>query len=236
MVGEDGVEMDQQFASRCHQGHFGGLAGFLEPLVEGLQFRVMAAGRQRCHVKHPPHAGASAADEALSLPFAAVTVVRREACQGGDLGPRHFAQLGQCRQQLAAGLRADACDGLHDGVHLIEGGIRGDHFIHGGLQSRHLCLDAFEELLALGVHQGELAAHRRRVVAGGRFQGQQVVAPVKQVLETQPLAFARQGRFRAYTPAKKRQQGRVKGIGLGLQVESLAKWRTRRPWTRLMVS
>jgi hypothetical protein len=56
-VFEHGVEDGEQLPHAGYQGHLLGLAGRQQALIESPDYRVVAAGHQRCHVEGGPDGG-----------------------------------------------------------------------------------------------------------------------------------------------------------------------------------
>jgi len=86
----------------------GRLAAGCEPVGEGLEARIRTPCGQCGHVDEAPWSLASAADEALALPCAAVAIERSNPEQGAGLAVIHGAEFGHADHQGCGVDGADA--------------------------------------------------------------------------------------------------------------------------------
>src|SRR5262245_53350273 len=109
-IADDGVEDGQQLPHAGYESELAGLAGGEEPLVEGTQHGIEAAGCQGSHIEHLAHGGAATPNDPLSAKRAAVAGMRRDADQRGNLFSIQSAKFGQFGQGGKAGHSSYARD------------------------------------------------------------------------------------------------------------------------------
>jgi hypothetical protein len=105
---EHRIENDQELAHAGREGHFLGLPGSTEALVEGANHGIEAGGDNRVHVQHGSHVSPATPHRALASPRAAVAIEGRDADQRGNLFMGQRAQFWQMGQEGGGQHRAHA--------------------------------------------------------------------------------------------------------------------------------
>src|SRR5260370_10724475 len=108
LISGDGVEDGQELSHASDGGDHFGFAGGDQALAKGPDDRIMTGGREGGDEQSGAHAGAAAADEGLTAPFAGLPGERRQAGQAGDLAAIELAEFGQFGDQGTGGNGAEA--------------------------------------------------------------------------------------------------------------------------------
>ncbi len=143
---EHRVEDDKQLSHASGEHNFGGLPSGSEPVGEGANDGVAAAGGQGRHVQDLPYRGSATHDATFASVRSAIVVERSDADQGADGLAIEPSQLGQLGNERGAGHWANAwraTEHLDLGLPIVVGFQQAGNL---GFDLGDLLVERFEEL------------------------------------------------------------------------------------------
>src|SRR5258705_8965397 len=114
LVPDHGVEDGEEFTGDRDEGDHFRLSCREEALIEGLQDRVVLAGRESGHIDCGACGSAATGNHALALPTTGLTRERCHPDEAGDMTTREATEFRNLSQEATRGFVGHARDGDHE--------------------------------------------------------------------------------------------------------------------------
>ena len=210
---KDLIHEDDEFTHDGGQGDFGRFASGAKALVKRFKLTVGTSSNQSRHVESAADLCATAANGSVSAPLAAITGVRRQTSQGGDLSAIQGSQFWKFGQNSHGRDGADAGDGFQFGYPLIQYLDLGTQLLELGFHLLDVLLEPANQAASLTLERGETQA--RQLLALSHEQVQELGARADQFGQLLFLLGAGHRSFGLEFGAVVGENGGIDIIGLG---------------------